>query len=262
MEAIKITTVQTYLHWENVEENLKHFSKMLEGIEETDIIVLPEMFTTGFTMKPELLAEEHGGKALQWMQHTAKQKNAVIVGSVSVKEGDKFYNRLYWVNPDTSYQFYDKRHLFRMVNEHQHYTAGAKKLIIDFKGWKICPLVCYDLRFPVWSRNTKQELYDVLLYVANWPEIRSYPWKQLLIARAIENQSYVVGVNRIGKDGNLFDHSGDSAVINPRGEVISNTKSHQDKAETVVLDYNYLADFRKVFPAILDADDFEIRQFS
>lgn len=258
MGAIKITTVQTYLHWENVGENLNHFSKLLEGIEETDIIVLPEMFTTGFTMKPELLAEEHGGKALHWMQQMAKLKNSVIVGSVSVKESDKFYNRLYWVNPDASYQFYDKRHLFRMANEHQHYTAGTKKLIIDFKGWKICPLVCYDLRFPVWSRNTKEQQYDVLLYVANWPEVRSYPWKQLLIARAIENQSYVVGVNRIGKDDNLFDHSGDSAVINPRGEVISVTKPCEEKTETVVLDYNYLTDFRKIFPAILDADNFEI----
>ncbi len=258
MKDLKITTIQTSLHWENVDENLLHFSKMIDGVEASDIIVLPEMFTTGFTMSPDKLAEAHGGKGLQWMQQKAKEKNAVIVGSISVKDNSNYYNRLYWVKPDGTYEFYDKRHLFRMGNEHQHYTAGNKKLVVEYKGWKICPLVCYDLRFPVWSRNKKENTNDVLIYVANWPEVRAYPWKQLLIARAIENQAYVVGVNRIGEDGNGIAHSGDTSMINPRGEIISKTQPHQDKAETVALSYTYLQDFRKVFPVMLDGDDFEI----
>ena len=258
MEDLKIATIQTTLSWEQIDHNLLHFSDMMEGLEAFDIIVLPEMFTTGFTMNPEKLGEEHGGKGLQWMQQKAKEKNAVIVGSISVKDNSNYYNRLYWAKPDGTYEWYDKRHLFRMGNEHQHYTAGNKKLVVEYKGWKICPLVCYDLRFPVWSRNKKENTYDVLIYVANWPEIRSYPWKQLLIARAIENQAYVVGVNRIGEDGNGIAHSGDTSIINPRGEIINNTQSHQDKAETVLLSYNYLQDFRKVFPVMLDGDDFEI----
>ena len=258
MKDLKITTIQTSLHWENVDENLLHFSKMIDGVEASDIIVLPEMFTTGFTMSPDKLAEEHAGKGLQWMQQKAKEKNAVIVGSISVKDNGNYYNRLYWAKPDGTYEFYDKRHLFRMGNEHQHYTAGNKKLVLEYKGWKICPLVCYDLRFPVWSRNKKENTYDVLIYVANWPEVRSYPWKQLLIARAIENQSYVIGVNRIGEDGNGIAHSGDTSMINPRGEIISKTQPHQDKAETVALSYTYLQDFRKVFPVMLDGDDFDI----
>jgi omega-amidase len=174
------------------------------------------------------------------MQQKAKEKNAYIVGSISVKDNGNYYNRLYWVKPDGTYEWYDKRHLFRMGNEDQHYTAGNKKLVVEYKGWKICPLVCYDLRFPVWSRNKKENTYDVLIYVANWPEVRSYPWKQLLIARAIENQAYVVGVNRIGEDGNGIAHSGDTSMLNPRGEIISKTQAHQDKAETVSLSFLHL----------------------
>jgi predicted amidohydrolase len=193
------------------------------------------------------------------MQQMAKQKQCVLVGSIAVKENNCFYNRLYWVKPDGSYEFYNKRHLFRMGNEHEHYTAGDKKIIIEYKGWKICPLVCYDLRFPVWSRNTKENQFDVLLYVANWPEVRSYPWKQLLIARAIENQCYVVGVNRVGRDGNLIEHSGDSSVVNPRGEIMSHFVAHEEKSETVSISYSYLQDFRKAFPVMLDGDDFDLR---
>ena len=160
--------------------------------------------------------------------------------------------------PDGSYQFYDKRHLFQMGKEDLHYTAGSEKLVIKYKGWKICPLICYDLRFPVWSRNTKEHTYDILIYVANWPEVRSYPWKQLLIARAIENQAYVVGVNRIGQDGNEIAHSGDSCIINPRGEIVSETKAYEDVSETVSLSFIYLEEFRKVFPVMLDGDDFSV----
>lgn len=259
MDNLNITFIQTHLQWEDVDKNLNHFSEKLDQINEpTDIIVLPEMFTTGFTMNPNVMAEEHGGKTLQWMMQKAKEKNCILTGSVSIKDGNTFHNRLYWVMPDGTFKHYDKRHLFQMGNEHQHYTAGTQKLIVDYKGWKICPLICYDLRFPVWSRNRKEETYDLLLYVANWPEVRSYPWKQLLIARAIENQSYVVGVNRIGDDGNNIAHSGDSAVINPRGEIISKPNTNQDVIETVSLSATYLKEFRKLFPVMMDGDEFTL----
>lgn len=259
MKDLIITTIQTHLIWENIAQNLSHFDEKITSIQSpTDIIILPEMFTTGFTMNPEKFAEENEGIGLQWMLQKAKAKNCVVVGSISVKENTNYYNRLYWAKPDGTYESYDKRHLFRMGNEHQHYSAGNKKLIIEFNGWKICPLVCYDLRFPVWSRNRKDSTYDVLIYVANWPEVRSYPWKHLLIARAIENQSYVIGVNRIGEDGNQIIHSGDSCVINPRGEIISKTLAHQDSVETVNLPYSYLQDFRKAFPVMMDGDEFQV----
>jgi omega-amidase len=260
MDDLRITTIQTHLYWEDIDQNLVHFEEKLNALtEQTDIIVLPEMFTTGFTMNPKVLAESHGDKGLQWMQRKSKEKNCVLVGSISVKDGEKFYNRLYWVMPDGSYQSYDKRHLFQMGKEDVHYTAGSKKFVVEYKGWKICPLICYDLRFPVWSRNTKENTYDVLVYVANWPEVRSYPWKQLLIARAIENQAYVVGVNRIGQDGNAITHSGDSCILNPRGEIISKTKAHEDVSETLNLSFSYLEEFRKVFPVMLDGDEFEVK---
>lgn len=259
MQDLSITTIQTHLIWEDVDKNLSHLDTKINEIKNnTDIIVLPEMFTTGFTMNPNQLAETQGGKGLQWMLEKAKQKNCIIVGSISVKDADEYYNRLYWAKPDGSYEYYDKRHLFRMGNEHQHYSVGFKKLIVEYKGWKICPLVCYDLRFPVWSRNTKENTYDVLIYVANWPEVRSYPWKHLLIARAIENQCYVVGVNRIGEDGNNIKHSGDTSIINPRGEIISKTKANEDQLETLFLSFNYLHEFRKLFPVMMDADEFKI----
>jgi omega-amidase len=259
MNAITVTTIQTNLYWEDPDKNLAYLTQKLQDLNEpTDIIVLPEMFTTGFTMNVEANAEPHGGKGLQWMLQKAKEKNCVITGSISVKDGGQFYNRLYWVMPDGNYQQYDKRHLFQMGNEHKHYTAGTEKLIIAYNGWRICPLICYDLRFPVWSRNTKQSTYDLLLYVANWPEVRSYPWKQLLIARAIENQAYVVGVNRIGNDANNINHSGDSVVINPRGEIMSKPNASQEIMETVNLSGTYLQEFRKTFPVLMDGDEFNI----
>ena len=255
---LRITTVQSILYWEDPDKNLAHFTEKLAAIHDADIIVLPEMFTTGFTMKPGELAEEHGGKGLQWMQHTAAQKNCVITGSISVKDKEGYYNRLYWVLPDRTFSFYDKRHLFSMGHEDHYYTAGSEKLILTYKGWNICPLICYDLRFPVWSRNSRENPYDVLIYVANWPQVRSHPWKHLLIARAIENQCYTVGVNRIGEDGNNIAHSGDSAVINPRGEVISHTAAGEDRAETVSLSLEALTEFRQAFPVLSDADRFTL----
>lgn len=270
MEDLKITIIQTNLHWENKTKNLEMFSQKMDAIAESaDIIVLPEMFTTGFSMNPREFAEPMSGSTVSWMKEQAKKKKCVVTGSFICEENGNYYNRLVWASADGTCSTYDKRHLFRMANEDNHYTAGNKKIVIDLKGWKICPLVCYDLRFPVWSRNTntsggaadKENVsyeYDVLIYVANWPEVRSYPWKTLLLARAIENQCYVVGLNRVGDDGNKIYHSGDSAVINAKGAVISTTKPHDESIETVVLSYQELASFRKSFPALMDADGFRL----
>jgi omega-amidase len=259
---MKVTTIQTHLHWENNEKNLAHFDTLINTIKEpTDLIVLPEMFTTGFTMQPEKYAEVWQGNTLTWLKQKAKQHNAIITGSYAVNDDGKFYNRLIWAKPNGEVSTYDKRHLFRMGKEDAHYTAGTKRLVEKINDWNVCPMVCYDLRFPVWSRNIYNEhthtwQYDVLIYVANWPEVRNYPWKQLLIARAIENQCYVIGVNRIGLDGNNINHSGDSMVINPRGEIISKTKANEQSIETIELDKAYLTDFIKNFPVGLDADKF------
>ncbi len=264
MENLSVSIVQSTLHWENPEANLNMFNKKFERNNTLgDIIVLPEMFNTGFTMLPEKWAEETNGISATWIKEKAKSLNRIITGSISIKQNGKYFNRLHFARPDTTCEYYDKRHLFRMGKEVEHYSAGDSRIIVNVRGWKICPLICYDLRFPVWARNgwnkkTNQSEYDVLFFVANWPEVRSYPWKQLLIARAIENQCYVVGVNRIGLDGNGIDHSGDSVVINPRGEIISTIRAHEDGIETIVLSANYLEDFRKQFPVGLDADDFSI----
>lgn len=260
MKDLKITFIQTGLYWENVDWNLELFSKKIESIEEkTDLIILPEMFTTGFTMQPELLAEGMNGKAVAWMKAQAQKKQCVITGSFACEENGNYYNRLVWMRPDGSYSTYDKRHLFTMANEDKHYTAGSKKIIEEINGWKICPLICYDLRFPVWARNKNENRYDLLIYVANWPERRNHPWKTLLLARSIENQCYVAGVNRVGNDGNEIYHSGDSAVINFKGEVISTSPAHEECIETVVLSHADLEDFRKQFPVLNDGDEFSIK---
>jgi len=262
---MKVSIIQTHIFWEDREKNIAHFSKLIDGIKEnTDLIILPEMFTTGFTMNPEQFAEDAKGETLKWLKQKAREKKAVITGSVSVKDGRNYFNRLFWIEPKGTTKTYDKRHLFRMAKEDQHYNAGKKKLITQINDWRFCPLICYDLRFPIWSRNKFKKAknqwdYDVLIYVANWPKVRRYPWKQLLIARAIENQCYVIGVNRIGKDGSGYEHSGDSLIINPRGEIISKTKANKHNIETLELDRNYLDEFRKIFPAGLDADRFEIK---
>lgn len=259
MEDLKITILQSGLFWENCEQNLEQFSKKISLIrEQTDLIILPEMFTTGFSMQPEKLAESMTGKTVKWMKEHAHKKQCVITGSFICEENRKFYNRLVWMKPDGTYSTYDKSHLFSMADEDKHYSGGNKKIIEKIKGWKICPLICYDLRFPVWSRNTRSNTYDVLIYVANWPEKRSFPWKTLLLARAIENQCYVVGVNRVGNDGNEISYSGDSSVINFKGEIISKTRPHAEFIETISLNYSGLDEFRKQFPVLDDGDDFEV----
>jgi predicted amidohydrolase len=261
---IKVTVIQSDLHWENPEENCKMFGAQIGGLEEeTDIIVLPEMFNTGFSMESEKLAETMDGETVAWMKTTAQKANAVIVGSLIIKEHDNYYNRLIWAQPDGDYYTYDKRHLFRMAEEHEHFSAGQKRLIVNYKGWRICPLICYDLRFPVWSRNVDESgntAYDCLIYIANWPEARKTPWSKLLEARAIENQSYVVGVNRVGKDGKDISYSGNSALIDPKGESIDSIQEKETVIQTINLSLDELNDFRAKFPVSLDADSFEIRK--
>jgi omega-amidase len=266
MQDISITYLQSSLHWENPEENRRLFTSSIETIEgATDLVILPEMFNTGFSMRPEVTAEAMDGPTVNWMREMARQRNCVITGSLAIAEKGRFYNRLVWMRPDGTYSSYDKRHLFRHGHEPEHYQAGTKKLIVELKGWKICPLICYDLRFPVWSRNrwenktgTHMAAYDLLLYVANWPEVRSLPWKTLLLARAIENQAYVAGVNRIGNAGEGISHSGDSAVIGFKGELLSQVNTGKDFKETILLSYNALVDFRRDFPVGMDADEFSL----
>lgn len=258
MENLNISIVQTSLFWEDKAANLRMLEELILPLKEkTDVIVLPEMFTTGFTMKAQEFAEPMNGSTVKWMRTMARELNTRIIGSIIIEENSHYYNRLIWVEPWDIFGTYDKRHLFRMANEHHYYTAGKRKLIESIKGWRICPLICYDLRFPVWSRNKND--YDVLIYIANWPEKRNHAWKTLLMARAIENQCYVIGVNRVGEDGNGIAYSGDSAVINPKGEIISSTMANEINVETLELNYNELAEYRKVFPVGLDADDFEIK---
>ena len=260
---LSVTIIQSNLYWEDIEANLEMFAKKINNIKsKTDLIILPEMFTTGFSMKNKSLAEKMNGKSVSWMKELALKKKCVLTGSLIIEEKNKYYNRLVWMQPNGRFFTYDKRHLFSYGNEQNHYTAGKQKLIVELNGWKICPLVCYDLRFPVWARNknlrSKSPEYDLLLFVANWPERRNHPWKTLLMARAMENQSYVIGVNRVGDDGNKIYHSGDSAVINYVGEVISKTKPHKENIETVLLSKEALDEWRKNFPALADADTFSV----
>ena len=254
MENLKITIIQPDIIWENIHANLEKYSEMLLEIGETDLIIFPEMFTTGFSMKPEKLKEKMDGPSVQWMKKTAALKDASVAGSLIIEDNGKIFNRAVWVFPDGKIQFYDKHHLFTMGEEHVHYTRGNKKLVIDFKGWRFCPLICYDLRFPVWGRNT--ENYDVLIYMANWPSPRHHHWKTLLAARAVENMSYCIGVNRTGNDGTVLKYSGDSARISPKG--FSEFMGEKEKAKTFEISYSELMDYRKSFPFLNDRDEFQI----
>ena len=258
MDNIKISIIQTELVWENKTANLKHFEACLKQVpKESKLVILPEMFTTGFSMNPKIFAEKVTGNSVDWMRNQAAELNKNIVGSLIIEEEEKYYNRLIWMKPNGEFESYDKRHCFRYANEHLHYTGGSEELIINLNGWKISCYICYDLRFPVWSRNTKLK-YDVALYIANWPAIRSNHWNTLLQARAIENQSYVIGVNRIGKDGKGFEHSGNSCVIDPQGITISKTIPNEFSVETITLNSEKLINYRNNFPASLDNDNFNI----
>ncbi|MFT5483909.1 MAG: omega-amidase [Halieaceae bacterium] len=256
MQNLKVAMAQTELVWENPEENCRQLENRFRQLEAgTQLLVLPEMFSTGFSMNVKTIAEPLAGPGQQWMKEQARLHDTAITGSLSVDTGEKTFNRLFFNYPDGRIQSYDKKHLFRMAGEHKRYAAGQQRLIVDLAGWRICPLVCYDLRFPVWSRNRQD--YDLLIYVANWPKRRRSHWRQLLIARAIENQAYVIGVNRIGTDGNGVKYSGDSLIISPTGELLVDGAS-EDGIFSAELDGDALMTYREKFPCHLDADDFTV----
>lgn len=263
MQPLTISLIQSNLFWEQKKENLQQFAAKIAALpQQTQVVVLPEMFSTGFSMKPDALAETMDGSTVQWMKDISKQQKKIIAGSIIIEEEGKYYNRLIWMLPNGTSYHYDKRHLFAFAGEDKHYTPGDKRLIVQVNGWKICLQVCYDLRFPVWARQkplTNSEdssgLYDILIYVANWPQRRSHPWKTLLQARAIENQSYVIGVNRVGDDGNNIYHSGDSAVVDPVGEPIWQ-KADEEAVFTYTFQPEKLHEVRNHFPFLNDADNF------
>lgn len=257
MNELRVSLVQTDLQWQEAEHNRELLEPQLLPLAgTTDLIVLPEMFTSAFTMNGAI-AEEHPGATLEWMQRIALTTNAALTGSVASLENGKRYNRLLFVKPDGSYASYDKKHLFRMLGEDKRYAAGSSKVIVEWNGWRILPLVCYDLRFPVWSRYTEAEPYDLLIYVANWPAARNQHWRALLQARAIENLAYVAGVNRIGRDGNNLDYIGHSALVDPQGNEVVQACDVAG-VYTATLSPAVLTDWRTKFPAWMDADAFTL----
>lgn len=259
-----ITIIQSNLFWEDKAANLAMFEEKINNIKNpSEIVILPEMFSTGFSMNTENLAETMDGNTIQWMQKIAQQKKIILTGSLIIKEDNKFYNRSIWMLPNKQIGYYDKRHCFSYANEHKHYTPGNKRLIASVKGWKLNLQICYDLRFPVWARQTPNEEnkgeaeYDVLLYVANWPQRRNTAWKTLLAARAIENQCYVIGVNRVGEDGNNIYYSGDSMIVSPLGEVLY-YKENEEDIFTIELKREDLQNIRSKFSFLSDGDFFKI----
>jgi omega-amidase len=291
MATLTITTIQSNLHWEDKTANLQMFEEKIGQLQQrTEIVILPEMFSTGFSMQAEKLAEKMDGPAVSWMKKISAERKIILTGSLIIEEEGNYYNRLVWMLPNGQYGYYDKRHLFGYAQEDQHYTPGSKRLIASVKGWKINLLVCYDLRFPVWSRQKpavssladlvaaemeaedfpvpppqeagssvteKTPEYDVLIYVANWPERRNHAWKTLLQARAIENQCYVVGVNRVGNDGNGIYYSGDSMIVDAMGSVVY-TKTNDEDVFTTTLQKDPLDEIRNKLPFLKDADRFII----
>lgn len=265
MSTLSITTIQTHLFWEDKPANLQMLEQKINGVQGGEIVVLPEMFSTGFSMRPEALAETMEGSTVRWMKDIAAKKKIILTGSLIIAENGHYVNRLIWMLPTGNFGYYDKRHLFAYAGENKHYTPGQKRMITQVKGWRILLLTCYDLRFPVWSRqqNRTQDNghlkpeYDAIIYVANWPERRSFAWKTLLVARAIENQCFVIGVNRVGKDGNEIYHSGNSMVVGPLGEILYE-KGDEEDISTHQLNKQTLEDVRDKFPFWKDGDDFLI----
>ena len=253
MEDLKFALVQIDLIWEDVSSNLKKFDNFLTQVDsDTDVIVLPEMFSTGFSMNSKKLAEEMDGTTVKWMISRADEKNTAVLGSVIIHESEKYYNRMIWVEPNGDISFYDKKHLFKLSGEHESYTAGTKKLIVNWKGWRICPLVCYDLRFPEWSRNGGE--FDILIYSANWPKPRSEHWRSLIKARAIENQCFTIGVNRIGEDGNGLEYIGATSSYDYSGGLLCES-INEEKIDHVVFDKSGLDFYRMKFPFLSDQED-------
>ena len=261
MSSLTLTIIQTDLSWENKAANLQRLKEKIEAMDErTEIVVLPEMFSTGFTMVPELFAETMEGETIAWMKERAENNKIIITGSLIIEEDGQYFNRLIWMLPNGEMGHYDKRHLFGYGDEDKHYTAGNKRLIASVKGWRINLQICYDLRFPVWSRQqstSAESEYDLLIYVANWPERRSHAWKTLLCARAIENQCFVAGVNRVGKDNKNVYYSGNSLVIDPLGQVLYHMADVED-VFTITLQKEEVDKVRTQFPFWKDADVFTI----
>jgi predicted amidohydrolase len=256
--TLQVALIQTHLVWENPIQNRQLLSQKIESLSDTvDIIVLPEMFTTGFTMNASNFAETMQGDTVNWMLTIAKQRQVAITGSLIIKEHNQFYNRLLFVHPDGKMDTYDKRHTFTLAGEDKVFASGTEKKIIHYKGWKLCPMICYDLRFPVWSRNV--EAYDVLFYVANWPNVRIQAWDTLLKARAIENMAYCIGVNRIGLDGNNHEYSGHSAVYDVLGNRIDHMPFDKEAIEIVTLYKSDIETYRQKLNFLGDMDSFTLR---
>ncbi|WHP30480.1 amidohydrolase [Trabulsiella odontotermitis] len=255
MSGLKITLLQQPLVWMDGPANLRHFDLQLEELTGRDLIVLPEMFTTGFAMEAaqQSLPQD---EVVAWMRAKAQQTQALVAGSAALQTERGAVNRFLLVEPGGHVYFYDKRHLFRMADEHHYYQAGSERVVFEWRGWRILPLVCYDLRFPVWSRN--RDDYDLALYVANWPAPRSLHWQSLLIARAIENLAYVAGCNRVGTDGNGHHYRGDSRIISPQGEILASAEAHQATRLDAELSLELLQEYREKFPAWQDADPFTL----
>ena len=254
-DTLNVALVQTSLVWENSKANRTHIEDKVSSIT-ADLIILPEMFSSGFTMNASEVAETMDGETIAWLKSLSKTKNAAIVGSLVITENNNYYNRLVFVEPNGTLTTYDKRHTFTLAGEHKVYTAGSEKTIIDYKGFKICPLVCYDLRFPVWARNS--ENYDVLIYVANWPKVRIAAWDALLKARAIENMSYCIGVNRVGLDGNNYEYSGHSAVYDVLGHRMDSIPESIETVEVVTLEKSHITKYRERLGFLKDRDTFNL----
>ena len=256
MHDLKIAGIQTELFWEDIDKNIEHFYAKIDSIsEDVDLIILPETFSTGFSMN-QSITEPMNGKAVSWIKQKAIEKKCCIGGSVLITENGEFYNRMIIAKSDGEILTYDKRHLFSFGDEDKHFSPGNERVVFELNGWKICPQICYDLRFPVWSRNTSE--IDLYVYVANWPEVRKNPWSNLLISRAIENVSYVIGVNRVGFDGTDKNYSGNSVIIDYKGEEISQIPEYKNHIEITTLNKQNLIDFRAKFSALNDGDKFKI----
>ena len=258
---MRVTSIQTDIYWENIDENLSQLTKTFKTLPSSDLVILPEMFTTGFTMNAHKVAEKKEDKTLSWMKKMSSNYGVMIIGSIPVMEKAHYYNRLFVVNND-QIEYYDKRHLFSMANEDQTYSSGNRSIVIDYKGWKIMPLICYDLRFPVWSRNhfkDKNYKYDILIYVANWPAKRSSAWVDLLKARAIENSCYTFGVNRVGTDGNNVHYDGRSRTFDFLGNRMDQFESDKAMIDQTICEKGKLTEFRNKFPVLQDADHFTLK---